>query len=86
MATSRDGHGARQAGLSAAARSRIRASKGQPDLFGVELSEAQRASARHGAELDKTYERLKVDVRRKAKGQPNEYERAIKAVAKRLKY
>lgn len=71
--------------LSDAERSRIASGEGQPDFFGIELSEAQRTSARARDSGSERYEVVKGDVRRKAKN-PAQYERRIKAATKRIRY
>ena len=71
--------------LSDAQRARIASGEGQPDFFGIELSEAQRTSARVRDCGSERYEVVKGSVRRKAKG-PAQYERRIKAAAKRMRY
>lgn len=76
----------RRARLSPAALSRVAGDAATPDMFGDELREARRASARSGAAIDRRYEGLKDGVRRKAKGRPNAYERGIRAAVKRIKY
>jgi hypothetical protein len=71
--------------LSNAARSRIASSEGQADFFGIELSEAQRTTARARDSRSERYEVMKGDVRRKAKN-PAQYELRIKAAVKRIRY
>ena len=71
--------------LSDAERSRISSGEGQPDLFGIELSEAHRTSARLRDCGSERYEIAKGGVRRKAKN-PAQYERGIKAATKRTRY
>ena len=77
--------GTRRHSLSDAERSRIASGEDQPDFFGVELSEAQRTSARVRDLGSERYEVVKGDVRRKAKN-PSQYERRIKAATKRIRY
>lgn len=80
------GSASRRTRLHPAALSRVAGDTATPDLFGDELREARRASARRGAAIDRRYEGLKDGVRRKAKGQADVYEGGIQAVVKRIKY